>query len=203
MSSYIIVLHLGQLILTTGVRSLDLMMSLFHHSILVFMRNVLAVLLNLASVIWHVLLARFELETINFHHAFCFYLLFESGFIEIIVLDISRHFFVQKQLSTENKNSTVLNHAYLEFIQGKGIIKYDTMSTFTDNQLWCIMECTYYRLQPWKMFRIRLMYQNKMALRKYILTSAQSQQPSEFCQNESWHLAIKGNVTLPAGFIKC
>ena len=92
----VIVLHLGQLILTTGVRSLDLMMSLFHYSILVFMRNVLAVLLNLASVIWHVLLARFELETINFHHAFCFYLFFESGFIEIRVLDISRHFFGQK-----------------------------------------------------------------------------------------------------------
>ena len=148
MSSYIIVLHLGQLILTTGVRSLDLMMSLFHYSILVFMRNVLAVLLNLASVIWHVLLARFELETINFHHAFCFYLFFESGFIEIIVLDISRHFFGQKWLSRENKNSTVLNHVYLEFIQGKGIIHYNTMSTFIDNQFWCIIEYTYYIFRP-------------------------------------------------------
>ena len=77
---------------------------------------------------------RFELETTKFHHAICFYLSIESGFIEIIVLDISRHFFGQKQLSTENKNSTVLNHVYLEFIQGKGIIQYDTMSTFTDNQ---------------------------------------------------------------------
>ena len=53
------------------------------------------------------------------------------------------------------------------------------------------------------MFRIRLMYQNKMALRKYNLISAQNGQPSKFCQKKLWHLAIKGNVTLPAGFIKC